>query len=136
MWMTQPPSNQNVGPRTPLKIWMPLYHFHLDLAHATVMVMLSGRALLCELMLIAFFLLLVIYVGRRLAELMLFILLSMVHVQVLYTMQCLTRVMLHSQISRNFTLFTEQQSLKIIQHTFTKPDELVKIKFTDREKQC
>ena len=49
MWMTQPPSNQNAGPRAPLKIWMPLYHFHLDLAHAVAMVMYTWRALLCEL---------------------------------------------------------------------------------------
>ena len=41
--------------------------------------------------------------------------------------------MLNPQVSKNFRLCTQQQSLKIVQATVTKADELVKIKFTDRK---
>ncbi|KAL5469466.1 hypothetical protein EMCRGX_G030723 [Ephydatia muelleri] len=51
--------------------------------------------------------------GRRLAELELYIMLCMV--------------------SKNFKLSTQQHSLKKMQATLVKPDELVKIKFTDRK---
>ena len=37
------------------------------------------------------------------------------------------------QVSRNFRLSTQQQSLKMMQATVTKADELVKIKFIDRK---
>ena len=40
---------------------------------------------------------------------------------------------LHPQVSKNFKLSTQQQSLKKMQATLVKPDELVKIKFTDRK---
>lgn len=37
------------------------------------------------------------------------------------------------QISQNFRLCTKQQSLRLVHALFTRPDELVKIKFTDRK---
>ena len=43
-------------------------------------------------------------------------------------------LLLHSQVSSNFKLSTQQQSLKMMQATVTKADELVKIKFIDRKK--
>ena len=41
--------------------------------------------------------------------------------------------LLHSQVSSNFKLSTQQQSLKMMQSSVLKADELVKIKFINRK---